>query len=75
MADTPGIREFGLAGLTLGELPMYYPEIDELASECRFSNCSHVEEPECAVRSAEEEGSISPSRAASYRAIFDELDV
>ena len=75
VADTPGIREFGLAGLTLGELPMYYPEIDELASECRFSNCSHIEEPECAVRSAEQEGSISPSRAASYRAIFDELDV
>ena len=75
VADTPGIREFGLAGLTLGELPMYYPEIDELASECRFSNCSHIEEPECAVRSAEQDGSISPSRAASYRAIFDELKV
>jgi ribosome biogenesis GTPase len=75
VADTPGIREFGLAGLTLGELPLYYPEIDELASECRFSNCSHIEEPECAVRSAEEDGSISPSRAASYRAVFDELQV
>ena len=75
VADTPGIREFGLAGLTLGELPLYYPEIDELASECRFSNCSHIEEPECAVRSAEEDASISPSRAASYRAVFDELQV
>ena len=75
VGDTPGIREFGLAGLTLGELPLYYPEIDELASECRFSNCSHIEEPECAVRSAEEDGSISPSRAASYRAVFDELQV
>ena len=75
VADTPGIREFGLAGLTLGELPLYYPEIDELASVCRFSDCSHLEEPECAVRSAEEDGSISPSRAASYRAIFDELEV
>ena len=75
VGDTPGIREFGLAGLTLGELPLYYPEIDELASECRFSNCSHIEEPECAVRSAEEDGSISPSRAASYRAVFDELEV
>ena len=75
VADTPGIREFGLAGLTLGELPLYYPEIDELASECRFSDCSHLEEPECAVRSAEEDGSISPSRVASYRAVFDELEV
>ena len=75
VADTPGIREFGLAGLTLGELPLYYPEIDELASECRFSDCSHLEEPECAVRSAEADGSISPSRVASYRAVFDELEV
>ena len=50
VADTPGIREFGLAGLTLGELPLYFPEIDELAAECRFSNCAHLEEPKCAVR-------------------------
>ena len=45
VADTPGIREFGLAGLTLGELPLYFPEIDELAADCRFSNCTHLEEP------------------------------
>ena len=75
VADTPGIREFGLAGLTLGELPLYFPEIDELAADCRFSNCTHLEEPDCAVRVAEEEGRVSPSRVASYRAIFDELGV
>ncbi len=75
VADTPGIREFGLAGLTLGELPLYFPEIDELAADCRFSNCSHLEEPGCAVRAAEDQGRVSPSRVASYRAIFDELEV
>ena len=75
VADTPGIREFGLAGLTLGELPLFFPEIDELAADCRFSNCMHLEEPDCAVRVAEEEGRVSPSRVASYRAIFDELEV
>ncbi len=75
VADTPGIREFGLAGLTLGELPLYFPEIDELAADCRFSNCTHLEEPDCAVRVAEEDGRVSPSRAASYRSIFDELEV
>ncbi len=75
VADTPGIREFGIAGLTLGELPLYFPEVDELAAECRFSNCSHLEEPVCAVRAAEAEGRVSPSRVASYRAIFDELEV
>lgn len=75
VADTPGIREFGIAGLTLGELPLYFPEVDELAAECKFSNCSHLEEPECAVRAAEVEGRVSASRVASYRAIFDELEV
>ena len=75
VADTPGIREFGLAGLTLGELPLFFPEIDELAAECRFSNCAHLEEPKCAVRRAEQEGRVFASRVASYRAIFDELEV
>lgn len=75
VADTPGIREFGIAGLTLGELPLYFPEVDELAAECKFSNCSHLEEPECEVRAAEDEGRVSASRVASYRAIFDELEV
>ena len=75
VADTPGVREFALAGLTLGELPIYFPEIDEAAASCRFSNCAHLEEPSCAVRAAESSGVVSPSRAASYRAIFDELEV
>ena len=75
VADTPGIREFGLAGLTLGELPVFFPEIDELAAECRFSNCAHLEEPSCSVRAAETKGLVSASRVASYRAIFDELEV
>ena len=75
VADTPGIREFALAGLTLGELPLYFPEIDELAAECRFSNCAHLEEPRCAVREAESQGRVAASRVASYRAIFDELEV
>ena len=75
VADTPGIREFGLAGLTLGELPLYFPEIDELAADCRFSNCTHLEEPNCAVGIAEKQGRVSASRLASYRSIFDELEV
>ena len=75
VADTPGAREFAISGLTLGELPMHFPEIDAAAADCRFSNCAHLEEPSCAVQAAEMRGDISPSRAASYRAIFDELEV
>ena len=73
VADTPGIREFGLSGLTATELPDYFPEIAALAAECRFSNCSHTAEPECAVQAAEESGEISASRAHSYEVIWAEL--
>lgn len=76
LAASKGIAATDLiAGLTLGELPMHFPEIDEAAADCRFSNCAHLEEPSCAVQAAEMRGDISPSRASSYRAIFDELEV
>jgi len=74
VADTPGIREFGLSGLTRAELPDYFPEIAALAPECRFSNCSHTAEPDCAVRAAEESGELSASRAHSYEVIWSELE-
>ena len=74
VADTPGIREFGLSGLTRTELPNYFPEIAALAPGCRFSNCSHTAEPDCAVRAAEESGELSATRAHSYEVIWAELD-
>ncbi|HKD07034.1 MAG TPA: ribosome small subunit-dependent GTPase A [Bryobacteraceae bacterium] len=65
LIDTPGMRELGLlagkASLDLG-----FPEIAALAQECRFADCRHEQEPECAVRQAVEEGRISPDRWASY---------
>lgn len=73
VADTPGIKEFGLGGLTRIELQDYFPEILAHAPGCRFNNCSHVIEPDCAVRAAEESGIISESRAHSYRLIWEEL--
>ncbi|MCH7802019.1 MAG: ribosome small subunit-dependent GTPase A [Chloroflexi bacterium] len=73
VADTPGIKEFGLGGLTRIELQDYFPEILAVAPGCRFSNCSHVIEPDCAVRAAEESGLLLESRAHSYRLIWQEL--
>jgi ribosome biogenesis GTPase len=65
LIDTPGMRELGLlageASLDLG-----FPEIAALARQCRFADCRHEQEPECAVREAMEEGSISPDRWVSY---------
>ena len=48
--DTPGIREFGLGPVTLNELKAAFPEFS--GERCRFSNCTHREEPDCAIREA-----------------------
>jgi len=73
VADTPGIREFGLAGLRKHDLMWQYPEILTWADKCRFSNCTHMFEPGCAVRSAVERGDIPQPRYHSYRKIYDSL--
>ena len=69
VVDTPGIREFGLSGLRRHELAAFFPEIASLAFKCRFNDCSHVEEPGCAVLESLENGSVCLSRYHSYRAI------
>lgn len=68
--DTPGIREFGLAYLERRELARFYPEIAPAASECKYSDCTHTHEPDCAVKAALEEGTISPMRYDSYQKIL-----
>jgi len=73
VVDTPGIREFGLAGLSRGELAGFFPEIAAASAACRFRNCAHVDEPQCAVRSAVGRGRIAQSRYHSYRRIYAEL--
>ncbi|MSP11679.1 MAG: ribosome small subunit-dependent GTPase A [Chloroflexi bacterium] len=71
--DTPGIREFGLAGLSRSELAVFYPEMANLGQGCRFSDCSHVHEPDCAVKLAVDQGSIAEGRYHSYKKIFYSL--
>ena len=73
VVDTPGVREFGLAGLRRRELTAFYPEIARLASGCRFNDCAHLEEPGCAVRAGRESGVVPESRYCSYRAIGETL--
>ena len=65
VVDTPGIREFGVSGLTPSELAAFYPEL-MAAGACRFPDCTHQQEPDCAVRLAVEQGRISPMRFDSY---------
>ena len=73
VVDTPGVREFGLAGLRRHELAGFYPEIASLAPGCRFDDCAHLEEPGCAVTAGREGGVMPPSRYHSYRAIRETL--
>lgn len=74
LIDTPGIRELGLWRLGVDELRLYFPELAEVAVDCKFSDCSHVHEPECAVREAVEEGRLPHVRYETYRRILDSLD-
>lgn len=67
--DTPGIRQLGLWKVTPETLMFHFDEIAEFATQCKFRDCAHTHEPECAVREALESGGISKSRYESYRRI------
>ncbi|MBC8233446.1 GTPase EngC, partial [bacterium] len=65
-ADTPGIREVGLWGVPTEYLELYFPEMESYFGKCKFNNCIHIHEPDCAVKKAVEDGEISPIRYESY---------
>ncbi|MCB1134896.1 MAG: ribosome small subunit-dependent GTPase A [Chlamydiia bacterium] len=64
--DTPGIKSFGLWDLSREELEVHFKEIHETGQQCKFPNCSHHQEPDCAVHAAVERGEISALRFESY---------
>jgi ribosome biogenesis GTPase len=70
--DTPGLRSIGLWDGRKG-LTRAFPDIEDLAEECRFTDCRHTREPGCAVRSALEEGSLDERRIKSYRRMEREI--
>jgi ribosome biogenesis GTPase len=63
--DTPGMRELGLLGATDG-MNTTFSEIDDFAMKCRFSNCTHTQEPGCVVLVAVENGDLSEDRYQNY---------
>jgi ribosome biogenesis GTPase len=75
LADTPGMREFGLWGVFKRELGDGFVEIRERAAECRFRDCLHMDEPQCAVRLASEAGEMDEGRYLSYRVLLGELPI
>ena len=64
--DTPGIRGFGLVELEVAVLGSYFPEFFNLKSQCKYHNCIHKNEPQCAIKSALEDGDIAESRYKNY---------
>ncbi|MEM9024879.1 MAG: ribosome small subunit-dependent GTPase A, partial [Bacteroidota bacterium] len=70
--DTPGLKSFGLLEMEKSELAHYFPEMYALLPECRFYNCTHTNEPGCAVKEAVEEEAISPYRYESYLNLYYE---
>ncbi len=71
--DIPGIKEFELVDMEKEELQDYFPEIFREKQNCKFSNCLHINEPQCAVVKAVEEGKISKKRYLNYLKIMEEL--
>jgi len=70
--DTPGIKEFGLIDFEKSEIPRCFPEMDRLLNLCQYSNCTHLHEPGCAVKSALEKGEISSLRYNSYLSMLND---
>jgi ribosome biogenesis GTPase len=74
LADTPGIRQLALWDVEPTELDGYFREIAPLVTACRFGNCTHRNEPGCAVRQGVADGVVAPSRYDSYLGLRDELE-
>ena len=74
LIDTPGLRALGLTGSEEG-IASVFPDIEGLAGSCRFRDCTHSDEPGCAVRAAVESGELPPERLASYHKLLREAQL
>lgn len=73
LIDSPGMQEFGLHHLSLDELLAAFPEFKPFIGRCRFYNCRHMKEPDCAITAAAETKNILPERLRTYRTLLSEL--
>lgn len=72
IVDTPGFKEFGLAHLDQAHVDAGMPEFAPYLGHCRFLDCRHFAEPDCAIRAALADGRIAPHRYEFYRALMQE---
>ncbi|OLC07506.1 MAG: ribosome small subunit-dependent GTPase A [Gemmatimonadetes bacterium 13_1_40CM_70_11] len=75
VVDTPGMREVRTWGIDGDRLATCFPEFRRYLDRCRFDNCRHLAEPDCAVRRAAAEGTIDPDRLVSYQRLYEEVSV
>ncbi|SRR5579883_763659 len=74
LIDSPGVREFNLWRISPQEVLRGFREFEPFLSGCKFRDCRHVAEPDCAVRMAIDHGKISPQRYASYQELMKEAN-
>ena len=73
--DTPGIKGFGLVDMNSNDIGDYFPEFLNLKENCKYNNCLHLNEPNCAVLNALKNKRISDSRYKSYLNLIDESSI
>jgi ribosome biogenesis GTPase len=71
IVDTPGFQEFGLDNVPLGQLAESFPEFRPALGQCRFLDCRHLVEPDCAVRKLVDQGAVAADRFAFYRSLAE----
>jgi ribosome biogenesis GTPase len=73
VVDTPGLREVGLWEIPADRLDRCFPEFRPLLDDCRFGDCRHVREPDCAVLDAVARGDVSAARYESYLMLLNDV--
>lgn len=73
LIDSPGLQEFGLHHLSTDELEHAFIEFRPFLGKCRFNNCKHLQEPDCAITAAVAENKVTPERFAIYKLLRTEI--
>ena len=73
ITDTPGFSSLNVTGIEAEELKDYYPEFERYRDLCRFGDCLHLNEKDCAVKNAVNSGEIPAERYENYKQIFNEI--
>lgn len=69
--DSPGVRDFGIWHMDTKEIENGFIELQPFLGQCKFSDCTHIHEPECALKTAVEKGKIKPARFDSFMSIIN----